>query len=141
MASSPTPPNHRSLIYNTIIDPLLDDDDDHDDRSMVPPATCAVRLSYESSPLSKIRKAVDHATPPRGGESPHRQSRRMGDLSCITLPFKPVAHDCHFPLLRLPSLGGTSPTSITNPPLVSQTQTMDDLITPLESLAAVVAAT
>ena len=69
MASSPTPPNHRPLIFNTIIAPLLDDHDDHDDCCMVPPAT-PVRLSYESSPSSKIRKSVEHVTPPSREENP-----------------------------------------------------------------------
>ena len=69
MASSPTPPNHTALILDTLFPILHDDDVDHEDPFMGPRASGAVRLSYESSPSSKIRKAVDHATPPSGGQS------------------------------------------------------------------------
>jgi len=68
MSSSLTPPNHTALIFNILFPILHNDDVDHDDPSMAPPASGAVRLSYESSPSSKIRNAVDHTTPPSGGQ-------------------------------------------------------------------------
>ena len=141
MASSPTPPNHTALIFDTLLPILHDADVDHEDPSIASLASGAVRLSYESSPSSKIRKAVDHATPPSGGQSPRHSSRRTGDFSRFTLPFEPVPDDRHLPSLRPPSLDGASPNSIANPPLVSQSLTMDDFFVPVRSLAAVAAAT
>ena len=118
MASSPTPPNHTAFILDTLFPILHDDDVDHEHPFMGPRASGAVRLSYESSPSSKIRKAVDHATPPSGAR---HSSRRTGDFSRITIPFQPFPDNRHLPSLRPPSLDGASPNSIAYPPLVSQT--------------------
>ena len=88
MATSPaSPPNHRDSINDT--NPPHDDYDD--DNS--PPAlrdVRAVRLSYEASPTSKVRKALSHATPPTGGRCPRRRSRRMGEGVLLAVEFAPI---------------------------------------------------
>ena len=124
MASSPgsPAPNHRELITDHN---AAHDDDDEDDVVTVMAALRPTRLSYQSSPTSKIRKAVDHATPPSGGESPPHQFRRRGAFAPVPIPFHPIV-DCHrLPSLVHPFVCEPSPNSTTNPPTVSQTQAMD----------------
>ena len=53
-----------------------------------------VWLLYQTNPIAKVRKAVDHTTPLTGGQSPSQQSRRttLHDTnSSVILSFEPIA--------------------------------------------------
>ena len=130
MTSSPlSNPSFQALI--NAINLTNDNTDDASNSPAASPAIRATRLSYESSPFSNVQKAVDHATPPTGGESPCRQSRKVGDYaSLITVPLEPSVDSCPRPSHPLPALDDLAPTSNTNPPVVSQTQTMESVSSP-----------
>ena len=135
MATSPaSPPNHSDLINHT--NPPHDDYDDVDS----PPAlhdVRAVRLSYEASPTSKVRKAVSHATPPTGGRSPRRRSRRIGDAVSWAVEFAPIINDRPVTTYCPSLIDKPSPTATNDPALISLSQ----ISSPLESLSPIAALT
>ena len=62
----------------------------------------------------------------------------MWDPAPITIPFKPIVKNRRRSSPRLPMLDDPSPTSTANPPIVSQTQTMESAL-PDQSLATITA--
>ena len=93
-----------------------------------------MRLSYEASPTSKVRKALSHATPPTGGRSPRRRSRRIGEAVLLSNEFAPTIDDRRVTAYTPPLIDEPSPTAATNDlALITQSQTS----APLESPTAI----